>query len=87
MKETLLVLWKEKPSDFEDLFPLDALRRAACQLNRNERLLVVFDQFEDFFLLRPKTDLREDKNSDRAEIKIAPLRDFFMTSLPARPKA
>ena len=52
MKEQLLDFWKNAPDDSASLTPLQALRRAAARLPAGERLLVAFDQFEEFFILR-----------------------------------
>ena len=48
----LLGLWQKKPDDYDTLSPLEALRRAARQVEKGERLLIALDQFEEFFVLR-----------------------------------
>ena len=94
MKEALLVLWKKIPSGYQDLSPLEALSRAARQLSNNDRLLIAFDQFEEFFLLRTsigKTTEIDDQTaapaSNGLEAQITQLHDFlhaFMTDPPER---
>lgn len=94
LKGALLPLWKEKPDDYDALSPLDALRRAARQLENNERLLVAFDQFEEFFLVRaavPAGGTAAVGSAARAaphtaDADLAPLRYFFDTFLTNPPK-
>ena len=96
LKAELLRYWKQKPDDYDDLTPLAALRRAAQQLGTTKRLLVAFDQFEEFFLVRLST-VKQPVKADGAGTMIpAPavaqgeldrLRDFmssFCKEPPAR---
>ncbi|MHC4143344.1 MAG: leucine-rich repeat domain-containing protein [Planctomycetota bacterium] len=94
MKESLLALWKKTPADYQDLCPLEALRRAARQLAGTDRLLIAFDQFEEFFLLRADAAGMEGKDGHVAtapgrvaEGELAVLRDFlhaFVADPPER---
>lgn len=95
LKESLLVLWKKKPADYAELSPLEALRRAAKQLDGHERLLIVFDQFEEFFLLRAQATVKGQRDAEVAsqpsplvaEAELAPLREFlhaFINNPPER---
>ena len=52
LKDALSSLWKGEPADYDALTPVEALRRASKLLSGDRRLLVAFDQFEEFFLLR-----------------------------------
>ena len=51
LKREMLRFWAQKPPDYDTLTPLEAIRRAARQL-KPDRLLIAFDQFEEFFILR-----------------------------------
>jgi len=93
LKEALLTQWKKKPVGYESLSPLEALQRAARQLDAEDRLLVAFDQFEEFFLLRANLAAEWAKSYGTAtstavaKAEIAPLRDFlwaFLANPPAR---
>jgi Leucine-rich repeat (LRR) protein len=80
MKQCLLrELWKRKPRDYDGVSPLEALRRAAGQLPSDERLIVAFDQFEEFFLVRteshPPANARPGAGASEADVST--LRDFF----------
>ena len=91
LKEALLPLWKKKPADYDRLSPLEALQRAARQLEGDDRLLVAFDQFEEFFLLRsgPPAGGSDGGSSQPTlsvpEAAVAPLRDFLREFLVASP--
>ncbi len=79
MKEALVQFWKKKPDDYDSLPPLEALRRAAARLPAGERLLVAFDQFEEFFILRATAT---EGTAGGAPLivpiaDLAPLREFF----------
>lgn len=86
MKEELLQLWRKKPDDYDALSSIEVLRRATDGLGKGNRLLVAFDQFEEFFLIHAN----ENKSSDAAPFGsapgIAPLRDFLQGFLKERPK-
>ena len=94
LKEALLPLWKKQPEDYEALSPLDAVRRAADRLGKGERLLVAFDQFEEFFLLRatgPAGGTAVFGNVSAAaplvaDADLARLRDFLHAFLAAPPE-
>jgi hypothetical protein len=94
MKEALLPLWKKPPDDYATLSPLEALGRAADRLGKGERLLVAFDQFEEFFLLRaspPPADGGKAASPAPAapiipDAELVPLRDFFRAFLDAPPE-
>jgi hypothetical protein len=79
LKRELLRFWVHKPDGYDALTPLESLRRAARQL-KNYRLLVAFDQFEEFFILRVTAG-----TSGRAslsavpEAELAPLREFLQS--------
>jgi hypothetical protein len=79
LKRELLCLWDRKPADYEALSPLESLRRAARRLGKNERLLVAFDQFEEFFLLRAVAEKTTEGASTPAvaDAEVAPLREFL----------
>jgi Leucine-rich repeat (LRR) protein len=95
LKEVLLPpalpLWKHEPSDYDKLSPLDALRRGARQLADKERLLVAFDQFEEFFLVRAQamSEGAQETGSATAHVvpenELAPLREFFQGFLSDPP--
>lgn len=86
LKKELLTLWKKKPDDYDAISALTAITRATRQLAEGVRLLIVFDQFEEFFLLRAQTALVAEKEKVvLAESDIAPLRDFLATYLAAPP--
>ncbi|MEZ6139473.1 MAG: leucine-rich repeat domain-containing protein [Zavarzinella sp.] len=94
LKEALLVLWKKKPDDYADLTPMAALRRAERQLAADCRLLIAFDQFEEYFLLRGSAARGENQPLNSTETTIiidestlTPIRDFlkdFLTNPPGR---
>ena len=91
LKNELLTLWKKPPVDYETITPLEALRRAERQLNGGDRLLVVFDQFEEFFLLRASLSGDEEKSNESQksvmidEESTHPLRDFLQDFLADPP--
>lgn len=94
LKVALLPLWKKQPEDYDTLSPLDALRRAARQLGTTERLLVAFDQFEEFFLLRAAVPAGSTAVAGSvspaaplvADADLAPLHDFLHDFLAAPPE-
>lgn len=91
MKDDLLRFWKRKPDDYDSLSTLQALQRAARQLDTADRLLVVFDQFEEFFLLRMnalarQANVREsDATSGGDPQSIESLKDFLQSFLAEPP--
>jgi len=94
MKKALQTLWKKTPAGFQEVPPLTALRHAAHQVHGSDRILVVFDQFEEFFLLRTVAPEIGEKDGQAgpssccvAETEIVPLRDFlhaFVADPPER---
>ncbi len=92
LKNDLLILWKKKPDDYDDRTLFQALQRAARQLDAGDRLLVVFDQFEEFFLPRTHLSRAYDRSReangvavDDAESEIVALREFFSTFITKPP--
>jgi DNA-binding transcriptional ArsR family regulator/Leucine-rich repeat (LRR) protein len=88
LKDGLLVLWKTKPSDYDGLSPCEALQRAVRQLRADEKLLVVFDQFEEFLLLRTALPSVHDSvaiSPHDAEVNVESLREFFDAFTAAPP--
>lgn len=85
LKAKLLQLWKKPPSDYDTLSPLGALHRASRQLSGEERLMIAFDQFEEFFLLRANPDSTSQRSSEPkahlADKDLLPLREFFAAFL------
>jgi len=84
MKAALLgELWKRKPAGYDELSPLETLHKAAGQLSGGERLLVAFDQFEEFFLLRAESradtvpTTSEGPTAVVPDADVAPLRQFL----------
>ena len=95
LKDALLPLWQKRPANYAALAPLEALRRASHQLDRNERLLIALDQFEEFFLLRatvPEAPARSGAGTPLppaatvAEGELTPLRDFLRAFLADPPE-
>jgi hypothetical protein len=95
LKDALLTLWRKEPADYHELSPIDALRRAARQLDDNKLLIVAFDQFEEFFLLRAsgaekgkiESETVAEPSAVVAVTELSPLRDFlhaFLVDPPAR---
>ena len=77
LKRELLRFWVHKPDDYDTLTPLEAIRRAARQL-KNDHLLVAFDQFEEFFILRVTADTNGAASFPAVpEAELAPLREFL----------
>lgn len=79
LKPALLPLWKEKPEDYDILSPLETLKRADRQLADQKRLLIAFDQFEEYFLVRAAA-------SESPEAAHEPVRDFLHAYLATPPK-
>ncbi|HWB04112.1 MAG TPA: hypothetical protein VG796_13880 [Verrucomicrobiales bacterium] len=93
LKDSLLALWKKPPPDYASLSPLEALRRAAQQLPAGERLLVAFDQFEEYFLLRaarpvtaPDESPSVSSTSSIPSVALTSLHDFLRAFLTDPPK-
>ena len=92
LKEALLPLWKKEPADYGKISPLEALQRAARQLAGQDRLLVAFDQFEEFFLLRAKLAAADEPDGGKKatpavpEAELAPLRAFLHSFLADPPE-
>ena len=91
LKDALLSLWKKPPTGYQSLSPNDALVRAARQMDPNGKMLVVLDQFEEFFILRA-TLQKEGNNAETDEETVAAfktellrLHDFFKTFLANPP--
>jgi hypothetical protein len=83
-------LWKKAPADFDTLSPIETVRRAARQLDGEDRLLVVFDQLEEFFILRASLLGTERTLGSEAVPSVADefagLRDFLQAFLADPPE-
>ncbi len=65
LKNELLRFWKKRPDDYENLTAFEALQRAARQM-QCKKLLIVFDQFEELFLL---TEVARDFKSSTRDLE------------------
>ncbi len=60
--QLLQKMWKNKPNDFDNLTHIELAQRTEKQLPKNGNLLIVFDQFEDLYIMN-KNGLHKTANA------------------------